>query len=97
LLYSFEKADADFNDEGGFITLSKNLHEFPPTHISTCGKDPLRDDGKILEAMLQREGVKTKSDFYPGVPHYFWLFPGIKGGEEFLANVVKGVQWGLSS
>jgi versiconal hemiacetal acetate esterase len=92
----YETAGADYNDEKGFVTLSKSLSEFPPTYISTCGKDPLRDDGKVLEMMLQKEGVKTKSDFYPGVPHYFWLFPGIKGGEEFLANVVKGAQWAMS-
>lgn len=44
---------------------------------------------------MKEEGVKTKSDFYPGVPHYFWLFPGIEGGVEFLSNVVAGVKWVL--
>jgi versiconal hemiacetal acetate esterase len=92
----FETAGADYNDEKVFVTLSKDLDKFPPTYIATCGKDPLRDDGKVLEIMLKENGVKTKSDFYPGVPHYFWLFPGITGGEEFLMNVVKGVQWVLS-
>jgi versiconal hemiacetal acetate esterase len=93
----FEAAGTNYHDEKTFVTLSKNLKEFPPTYICTCGKDPLRDDGRVLEAMLKKDGVKTRSDFYAGLPHYFWLMPGIKGGEEFLANVVKGAQWALSN
>ena len=91
----FEAAEADYNDEKTFVTLSKRLKEFPATYICTCEMDPLRDDGKVLEMMLKKEGVKTKSDFYPGLPHYFWMMPGITGGEEFLANVVRGAQWVL--
>ena len=91
----FEASGTDFNDEKVLVTLSKDLKSFPKTYIATCGKDPLRDDGKVLELMLKAEGVKTKSDFYEGVPHYFWMFPGIKGGEEFLMNVFKGAQWVL--
>jgi versiconal hemiacetal acetate esterase len=93
----FEAVNADYEDEKTFITLSKDLGKFPPTYIATCGKDPLRDDGRVLEAMLKKEGVKTKSDLYEGLPHYFWMMPGIQGGEQFLANVVKGAQWVLSN
>lgn len=92
----FEAADADPRDVKTFVSLSKNLKDFPPTYIATCGKDPLRDDGKILEAMLKKEGVKTKYNHYEGQPHYFWLMPGIPGGEEFLQDVVKGAQWALA-
>ncbi|CZS89361.1 related to Putative sterigmatocystin biosynthesis lipase/esterase STCI [Rhynchosporium agropyri] len=92
----FEAAGIQPDNEKAFVSLSKNLKDFPPTYISTCGKDPLRDDGKIIEEMLKKEGVKTKSDFYDGVPHYFWLFPGVERGEEFLLNVCKGVQWATS-
>jgi versiconal hemiacetal acetate esterase len=91
----FEQAGADYEDEKVFVSLSKDLDKFPKTYIATCGKDPLRDDGRVLEVMLKERGVQTKSDFYEGVPHYFWMFPGIKGGEEFLMNVVKGAQWVL--
>jgi versiconal hemiacetal acetate esterase len=66
-------------------------------YIATCGKDPLRDDGRALEAMLKKEGIKTKSDHYEGVPHNFWLFPGIERGEEFSLNVAKGAQFVLSN
>ncbi|TEY81845.1 hypothetical protein BOTCAL_0031g00370 [Botryotinia calthae] len=90
--YRFRYAEYIF---WGLVTLSNHLDEFPPTYIATCGKDPLRDDGKVLEMMLKDKGIKTKSDYYDGVPHYFWLFPGIKGGDEFLDNVSKGVKFVL--
>lgn len=77
------------------MTLSKHLDEFPPTYITTCGKDPLRDDGTVLEMMLKDKGIKTKNDLYEGLPHYFWLFPSMKGGEEYLANVSKGARFVL--
>ncbi|KAH7410925.1 lipase/esterase-like protein [Cadophora sp. MPI-SDFR-AT-0126] len=89
----FDAAGVKPTDEKAFVTLSKNLKDFPKTYISTCGKDPLRDDGKVIEEMLKKEGVETKSDFYDGVPHYFWLFPGVERGEEFLMNVCKGAKW----
>jgi versiconal hemiacetal acetate esterase len=78
------------------VTLSKNLKDFPPTYISTCGKDPLRDDGKVLELMLKKEGVPVKRDHYDGVPHYFWMFPGVEEDLNFLENVAKGAQWALN-
>ncbi|KAI9647355.1 hypothetical protein NHQ30_003740 [Ciborinia camelliae] len=100
----FSAVDADFNDprtcriaQSPFVTLSQHLSDFPPTYIATCGKDPLRDDGKVLEMMMKKKGVETKSDYYEGLPHCFWLFPGIKGGEEFLANVCEGVKFVLSA
>ncbi|KAA8573776.1 hypothetical protein MFRU_001g03030 [Monilinia fructicola] len=93
----FAAVEADVDDSRTFATLSQHLAKFPPTYISTCGKDPLRDDGKVLELLLKDKGVKTKSDFYDGLPHYFWAFPGIKGGEEFLANVCEGVKFVLGN
>jgi len=91
----FEASGTDYHDEKVFVTLSKDLAKFPKTYISTCGKDPLRDDGKVLQLMLEKEGVSTKLDHYEGQPHYWWMFPGIQGGEGFLANVAEGTRWVL--
>jgi len=89
----YETAGADPHDEKTFVTLSQGLKDFPPTYICTCGKDPLRDDGKVLEMMLKEEGVRTKSDFYEGMPHYWWLFPGVKGADKFFENLVGACKW----
>lgn len=91
----YSAAAADPNDEKTFVTLSKGLGDFPPTYVCYCGKDPLRDDGKVLEMMLKDEGVKVKSDFYDGMPHYWWMFPGIKGADRFFENLLAGCQWAL--
>ncbi|KUJ11116.1 alpha/beta-hydrolase [Mollisia scopiformis] len=91
----YKTAAADPQDEKTFVTLSKNLKDFPPTYICTCGKDPLRDDGKVLEMMLKEEGVKTKSDFYEGVPHYWWMFPGMRNADKFFGNLIEGTKWVL--
>jgi len=89
----YQAASADPNDEKTFVTLSKELKEFPPTYICYCGKDPLRDDGKVLEMMLKDEGVTTKSDYYDGLPHYWWMFPGIRNADKFFGNLLEGVKW----
>lgn len=93
--FSAAGIDQNWHDETVFATLSKDLDKFPRTYIATCGKDPIRDDGKVLEVMLKERGREVKSDFYEGMPHTFWMFPGVARGEEFFDNVVSGVRWVL--
>jgi len=71
------------------------LEKFPPTYIAVCGRDPLRDDGVVLEKMLREKGVKTKIDMYERLPHYFWIFPSIPEGQKFMANMLQGVKFVL--
>lgn len=68
----FNAAGADHSDTSLWTLLADNHKDFPPTYITSCEYDPLRDDAKILEAALKEAGVPTKHDFYPGMPHYFW-------------------------
>jgi len=77
------------------VTLSQNLGEFPKTYIVTCGKDPLRDDGTVLRRMLEERGVKVRSDYYAGLPHCFWMMPGIRDTEEFGEKLTEGARWVL--
>jgi hypothetical protein len=41
--------------------------------------------------------VKVKHTQWEGVPHYFWMFPGIGGALEFFAGVVGGVKFVLEN
>jgi acetyl esterase/lipase len=67
----------------------------PPSYFQVCGADPLRDEALIYEKVLREdEGIKTKVDVYPGLPHGFWsMFPTIPSSKKFVEESVKGVQW----
>lgn len=65
------------DDASTFISLSKHLGEFPPTYITTCEKDILRDDGRLMELKLKEAGSTVVRKHYLGLPHYFWVFPAL--------------------
>ena len=67
----------------------------PPSYFQICGADPLRDEALIYERVLREdEGIKTKVDVYPGLPHGFWsTFPKTPSSKKFVDESVKGVQW----
>ncbi|KAK5730708.1 hypothetical protein LTR15_000646 [Elasticomyces elasticus] len=67
----------------------------PPSYFQICGMDPLRDEALIYERVLREEqGIKTKVDMYPGLPHGFWsIAPKLKVSEKFVEDSVKGAEW----
>lgn len=92
-----EAAKLDSNNPGHFVTLSKHLSNFPPTFIITTEKDPLRDDGLLLETILLENGVKVKRQHYEGFGHAFWIFPMLKKRGVFLSDAVEGIKFILSN
>lgn len=65
---------ADPKDPDVFTILATDNHKnFPPVYFTACQFDPLRDDAYIMQEALEEAGVKTKLDYYPGMPHYFWV------------------------
>ncbi|KAK5707703.1 Telomerase-binding protein [Elasticomyces elasticus] len=92
----YEHAGVDPKDPDTFVALSDNLKSFPPTYIATCEFDPLRDDGFVLEAALKEAGVPTKHDHYPGFPHYFWIFPSVPESQQFVGQLLGGIEWAKS-
>ncbi|KAK3672781.1 hypothetical protein LTR78_007367 [Recurvomyces mirabilis] len=67
----------------------------PTSYFQICGQDPLRDEALIYERILREEqGIKTKVDVYPGLPHGFWsIAPQLKASEKFVEDSLKGVGW----
>jgi len=79
-----------------FPALHPGLSRLPPVYQAVCEADPVRDDSMVLKYVLDQHGVPNKIDSWPGMPHYFWLFPQLKSSEEFHARVTEGVNWIVS-
>jgi len=66
-------------------------------YIQVCGADPLRDEGLIYEQVLREQGVKTRLDVFPGLPHGFWSwFPEAEFSKSFQVKTLEGLRWLLA-
>ena len=90
----YEHLGADPKDSSCYTLLATDNHKnFPPVYFTSCEFDPLRDDAYVMEAALKEAGVETKHDHYKGFPHYFWIFPSIPEGGEYVGNLLQGIGW----
>lgn len=68
--------------------------DLPPTFLQICGLDTSRDENLIFADMLENEGVPTKVQMFPGLPHAFWgVLPKLKKNEKWREDVVEGFEW----
>ncbi|KAJ3543478.1 hypothetical protein NM208_g3559 [Fusarium decemcellulare] len=90
----FDNTGIEPDDEQYFPVLDDGcLKLFPPTYLVTCGQDPLRDDGKVLQAALSSAGVPIQANHYDNMPHCFWMVPSLPETKTFLNFLMKGVEW----
>ena len=55
--------------DAGYDLLAEDLADLPPSLITTCSLDLLRDDGTTLASLLTRQGVVNELVNYEGVLH----------------------------
>ncbi|KAJ6438850.1 potassium transporter protein [Purpureocillium lavendulum] len=67
-------------------------------YFAVCGLDPRRDEALLFGQLLEKAGLQTKVDVYPGLPHGFWSScPGLDVSKEWLASLIAGMQWMIAS
>lgn len=86
-----------FKSPRHFLLFAESLKGFPPCYLVSAEKDCVRDDGICLEMLLKKNCVPTKLDFYPGLPHYFHVFPQLAVTHEMMAKSVEGVRFVLAA
>ncbi|KAF2280133.1 alpha/beta-hydrolase [Westerdykella ornata] len=95
--YNYNGGTAQRMNPYVFPALHPGLRRLPPVYQAVCEADPVRDDSTVLKHVLDKHGVSNKMDSYPGLPHYFWLWPQLKSSEKFHRNVAEGVKWVVST
>lgn len=75
-----------------------DVGKMPPAYTQVTGMDLIRDDGIVYDKVLKIQGVPTKLDIYPGVPHSFWhFFPQLTQSKKALVDIAEGFAWMLKT
>lgn len=65
----------------------------PPAYFAMDGPDPARDEGYLYMDLLSKAGIKTRVDFYAGVPNMFVQFPELPTTAKAGLELAAGVRW----
>jgi acetyl esterase/lipase len=71
---------------------------FPKTYSQVAGIDTARDESLIFDDILKVEGIPTKLDLYPGLPHFFFYnFRSLPQSQQWIHDTIDGFAWLLKS
>jgi acetyl esterase/lipase len=71
--------------------------DLPRTYSQVCGVDGGRDELLVFDDILKNEGVPTRLDLYPGLPHAFWRrFTQLPESKRWEEDTLNGFAWLLN-
>ncbi|KAH0524928.1 hypothetical protein TsFJ059_007367 [Trichoderma semiorbis] len=97
LKFIWKNNQADLHSPLVFPVAFPTHKGLPKTYFQVCGLDPVRDCALVMEQVFKDDGVATKKDIYPGLPHGFWgFFPDLKISAKQQRDAEEGLKWLLS-
>jgi len=86
-------SEAEAKHPYAFPLQAKDLSGLPPAMVITAEFDPLRDEGEIYTAQLQKAGVVVTATRYHGMIHGFLSLAGaLDQGKQALAAAAAGLR-----
>ena len=73
-----------------------SLRNLPLAYLAKDKCDPTRDQGFLYETLLIMAGVKTRTDYYAGLPNMFVQFPALPTTAIARYHLSAGVKWLLN-
>lgn len=70
-----------------------DLKGLPPAYLPMDECDPIRDQGFLYAELLQEAGVKTRTDFYEGLPNMFVQFAELSTTLTAGIHLTAAVKW----
>jgi versiconal hemiacetal acetate esterase len=70
-----------------------DLKGLPPAYLPMDECDPIRDQGFLYNELLQEAGVKTRTDYYQGLPNMFVQFPDLPTTLTAGGHLAAGIAW----
>lgn len=70
-----------------------DVSNLPPTYLAMDEVDPTRDQGFLYADLLQKAGVKTRVDYYEGLPNMFVQFAELSTTLTAGIHLAAGLSW----
>ncbi|KAI9845123.1 MAG: hypothetical protein M1838_001868 [Thelocarpon superellum] len=85
----------DAKRKGESFLVRATLEGLPPTCLAMDEVHPIRDDGFLYEHLLWEARVKTRVDYYRGLPDMFVQFSNLSPTFQAGIRLSAGVKWPL--
>ena len=70
-----------------------DLKGLPPAYLPMDECDPIRDQGFLYNELLADAGVRTRTDYYRGLPNMFVQFPDLPTTLVAGGHLAGGIAW----